>query len=41
MTTIDDEVGPFEAGEKTPSPYLDEEVDDFDVLAPDDEEDEE
>ncbi len=39
MTTIDDEVDPFEAGEKTPSPYLDEEVDDFDVLAPDDEED--
>ncbi|WP_446721045.1 tRNA adenosine deaminase-associated protein [Luteococcus sp. H138] len=30
VTPFDDEVDPFEAGEKTPSPYLDEDVDDFD-----------
>lgn len=30
MTTIDDEVDPFEADEKVPSPYLDEDVDDLD-----------
>lgn len=46
MTPFDDEVDPFEAGEKTPSPYLDEEIDDFDapaapvaVLEDDDDED--
>lgn len=34
MTAFDDEVDPFEAEEKTPSPYLDEEVDAFDAPAP-------
>ncbi|MEL4359144.1 MULTISPECIES: tRNA adenosine deaminase-associated protein [unclassified Luteococcus] len=41
MTTFDDEVDPFEAGEKTPSPYLDEDVDDFDESSAEDLDDDE
>lgn len=39
MTPFDDEVDPFEAGEKTPSPYLDEDLDSFDDSPVEDDDD--
>lgn len=40
MTPFDDEVDPFEADDKTPSPYLEEDVDEFEIDDDDEADDE-